>query len=178
MTAPTAEVALCTFLGEIGVSHDIHRHAPLFTVADSKAATAHLPGAHTKNLFLKDKKGALFLVTCMEDRQIRMKPLERALGAKRLSFGSPELLAEVLGVIPGAVTPFAAFNDRGSGRVTAVLDQQMMATSPQNFHPLHNAATIVVEPDGLLRFFAATGHEPRILDFDALEAASRPDTAE
>lgn len=175
MTTPEAEKPLLAFLDEIGVACTIHRHEPLFTVEDSKAATAHLPGAHTKNLFLKDKKGALFLVTCLEDRQIRMKHLEKAIGAKRVSFGSADLLAEVLGVIPGAVTPFAAFNDRAAHRVTVVLDQQMMAMDPQNFHPLHNEATIVVSPDGLRAFFAATGHDVIEVDFDAVEVASRED---
>ncbi len=176
MTASDAEKPLLDFLDELRVAYVIHRHAPLFTVEDSKAATAHLPGAHTKNLFLKDKKGALFLVTCLEDRVIRMKHLEQAIGAKRLSFGSADLLAEVLGVIPGAVTPFAAFNDRLAQRVAVILDATMMATDPQNFHPLHNEATIVVSPDGLRAFFAATGHQPREVDFDAIEAASKAET--
>ncbi len=171
-TPPAAETELLTFLEEIGVSHAIHRHVPLFTVEDSKAATAHLPGAHTKNLFLKQKKGGYFLVTCLEDRQIRIKHLEKAIGAKRLSFGSADDLMAVLGVIPGSVTPFAAFNDRAARAVRVVLDQQMMAMDIQNFHPLHNEATITVSNAGLSAFFAATGHDVEEVDFEALEAMS------
>jgi Ala-tRNA(Pro) deacylase len=176
MTVPDTEKMLLTYLDEVGVSYALHRHPPLFTVEDSKAETGHLPGAHTKNLFLKDKKGALFLVTCLEDRKIRMKHLETAIGSSRLSFGSADLLAEVLGVIPGAVTPFAAFNDRSDKRVTVILDAQMMAMAPLNFHPLHNEATIVVTSDGLRSFFAATSHTAREIDFDVIEVASEAES--
>lgn len=167
--APAAETELLRFLIEIGVDHKLHRHVPLFTVEDSKAATGHLPGAHTKNFFLKQKKGGFVLVTCLEDRQIKIKHLEKVIGAKRLSFGSADDLLEVLGVIPGSVTPFAAFNDREARSVRVVLDKQMMEMGVQNFHPLHNAATIAVSNAGLRAFFAATGHQPVEVDFDALE---------
>jgi len=170
---PASETALLTFLDEIGVEHELHRHVPLFTVEDSKAATAHLPGAHTKNFFLKQKKGGYVLVTCLEDRQIKIKHLEKAIGAKRLSFGSADDLQAVLGVIPGSVTPFAAFNDRAAPSVRVVLDKQMMQHAVQNFHPLHNAATIAVSNTGLRAFFAATGHQPLEVDFDALEAQAQ-----
>ena len=124
---------------------------------------------------IKEKKGGFVLVTCLEDRQIRIKHLEKAIGAKRLSFGSAELLGETLGVIPGAVTPFSLFNDREARQVRMIVDAQMMAMTPQNFHPLHNEATIAVTPDGLRAFFAATGHEAEEVDFDALEALSAAD---
>ena len=169
---PAAEIELLTYLDGIGVGYELHRHVPLWTVEDSKAATAHLPGAHTKNLFLKEKKGGFVLVTCLEDRAIRIKHLEKAIGAKRLSFGSAEVLGEVLGVIPGSVTPFSLFNDREAKQVRMIVDAQMMAMTPQNFHPLHNEATIAVTPDGLRAFFAATGHTAEEVDFDALEALS------
>jgi putative thioredoxin len=171
MTAPppAVETALLTFLNEIGVDHKLHRHVPLFTVEDSKAATAHLPGAHTKNFFLKQKKGGFVLVTCLEDRQIKIKHLEKMIEAKRLSFGSADDLLSVLGVIPGSVTPFAAFNDREAPSVRIILDKQMMEYAVQNFHPLHNAATITVSNAGLRTFFAATGHQPLEVSFDALE---------
>ncbi len=170
---PATEAALLAFLDQIGVAFQLHRHVPLFTVEDSKAATAHLPGAHTKNFFLKQKKGGYMLTTCLEDRQIKIKHLEKAIGAKRLSFGSADDLMAVLGVIPGSVTPFAAFNDREMPSVRVVLDMQMMEHEVQNFHPLHNEATIAVTNTGLSAFFAATGHTPEIVDFDALEEQAR-----
>ncbi len=167
---PASETALLAFLDDIGVAYQLHRHVPLFTVEDSKAATAHLPGAHTKNFFLKERKGGYVLTTCLEDRQIKIKHLEKSIGAKRLSFGSADDLMAVLGVIPGSVTPFAAFNDREAPSVRVVLDLQMMEHEVQNFHPLHNEATITVANTGLRAFFAATGHTPDVVDFDALEA--------
>ena len=175
---PSAETALLSFLDEIGVAYYLHRHIPLFTVEDSKAATGHLPGAHTKNLFLKEKKGGYVLTTCLEDRRIKIKHLEKAIGAKRLSFGSAEDLKAVLGVIPGSVTPFAAFNDRAAPSVRVVLDAQMMEEEVLNYHPLHNEATIAVSNAGLRAFFAATGHDPIEVDFDALEAQARAAEAE
>lgn len=170
--AMAAEAALLRFLDGIDVAYALHRHAPIFTVEESKAATGHLPGAHTKNLFLKEKKGGLVLVTCLEDRRVRIRDLEKAIGAKRLSFGSADLLREVLGVEPGSVTPFALFNDRAERRVRMVVDAEMTTIDPQNFHPLHNEATIAVSPAGLDRFFAATGHGAERLDFAPLEASA------
>lgn len=170
MTTPD-EARLCAFLDEIGVAHEVHHHEPVFTVEESKHVTSHLPGAHTKNMFLKEKKGGYWLVTCLQDRKIRIKHLEKAVGAKRLSFASAEDLETKLGVQPGSVTPFAAFNDEDC-EVRVVLDAQMMGMEPQNFHPLHNAATIVVRPDGLRAFFAAMGHQPTEIDFDELERLS------
>lgn len=174
--ANTAETALLAFLDDIGVSWTLERHIPLFTVEDSKAATGHMPGAHTKNLFLKQKKGGYVLVVCLEDRAIRIKHLEKAVGMKRLSFGSAEALNDVLGVIPGSVTPFGAFNDRDAHQVTVILDQQMLEMDPLNYHPLHNEATVTVDTRGLQKFFQATGHTPIIVDFDALEALSAKDS--
>lgn len=167
-----AEGALYAFLAANGIGWTRHTHPPLFTVADSQALRGELPGAHVKNMFLKDKRGALWLVTCLEHRQIRIRDLEREIGAGTCSFGRPELLAEVLGVLPGAVTPFAALNDR-AGRVQVVLDRQMLEAATINAHPLHNEATTAVATADLLRFFGLTGHAPRVVDFDALEAAAR-----
>ena len=131
---------------------------------------ARLPGAHTKNLFLRDKKGALFLVVAPEDAAIELKSLHRLLdGSGRFSFGSAELLRETLGVEPGSVTPFAAINDK-AGRVTVILDAAMMANEMLNFHPLANTGTTTISRDGLLKFLEATGHSPRIAPVSAQPA--------
>jgi Ala-tRNA(Pro) deacylase len=122
-----------------------------------------VPGGHTKNLFLRDKKGALYLVVALEDTTITLKSLHRLLGATgRFSFGSAELLRETLGVEPGSVTPFAAINDL-EGRVRVVLDAAMMAHATLHYHPLRNTMTTTIARDDLVRFLAATGHEPRIV---------------
>jgi len=169
-----AEARLTAFLSEIGVSARRFAHPPLFTVEDSRAFRESLPalkvGAHTKNLFLKDKKGALWLAVCLEHRAIRIPDLSKALGAKRFSFGSAELLELVLGVRPGAVSPFALINDIEAPRVKLALDAQMMEADLLNFHPLHNHATLAISNRDMMKFFAACGREPMMVDFDSLEA--------
>ena len=168
--APTDEAALLARLSDLGIAHHIHRHPPLMTVEDSKALRGDLPGAHIKNLFLKDKKGCLWLVVALEDRVIDLKTFDRVIGSARLSFGRAELLWEVLGVRPGAVTPLAVINDR-EGRVTMVLDEGIVRCGPVNAHPLHNEATIALSPEDLLRFLNASGCEPVIMDLGAATPA-------
>jgi Ala-tRNA(Pro) deacylase len=159
---PTTPDELFAFLDRLGIAHTSVYHAPLFTVEDARAARGHGAGAHTKNLFLRDKKGAAFLVVALEDAAIELRSLHRLLGASgRFSFGSAELMRELLGVEPGSVTPFAAINDRDL-RVTVVLDAGMMAHQVLNFHPLVNTATTTISRDGLIKFLEATGHRPLI----------------
>ena len=154
---------LFAFLDRLNVPHTTITHPPLFTVEQSRALRGQIPGGHTKNLFLKDKKDALFLVVAAEDAAIDLKGLHRLLGAAgRFSFGSADLLGAVLGVIPGAVTPFAAINDT-EGRVTVVLDAAMMTHDRLNYHPLDNTMTTTIARDDLVRFLVATGHQPRII---------------
>ena len=158
------EQALFDRLQDLGIQVQTHRHAPLLTVADSKALRGDLPGLHIKNLFLRDKKRQLWLVTALEDRPIDLKALRQQLGARgNLSFGSANLLHEALGVTPGAVTPFAVLNDRDH-RVTAVLDSALMAGPVVNAHPLHNQATTAIAPTDLLDFMASCGHSPLLMD--------------
>jgi Ala-tRNA(Pro) deacylase len=160
---PATPAELFAFLDRLGISHRTVTHAPLFTVEQSQALRGMIPGGHTKNLFLKDKKEALFLVVAAEDAVIDLKGLHRLLGASgRFSFGAADLLREVLGVEPGAVTPFGAINDM-SGRVTVVLDAAMMAHETLNYHPLDNSMTTSIGRDDLVKFLEATGHTPRIV---------------
>ena len=173
--APREEIArieapLFAFLTEIGVDAVVHRHPPLFTVSDSQAICGDLPGAHVKNMFLKDKKAGLWLVTCLEDRRIKIRDLEKSLGAPKMSFGKPDVMAAAIGVAPGAVTPLAALNDRATRAVSIAIDETILTADLINCHPLHNEATIALTPANLLRFFEATGHTPVRVDFDALEA--------
>lgn len=163
------EAELLAFLDRQGIGWTRHAHPPLRTVEESRALRGELPGVHVKNMFLKDRAGALVLVTCREDRRIRIGALEKRLGTKRLSFGSPELLGEALGVLPGAVTPLALVNDPGR-RVRFVLDPAVAEGDPVNVHPLHNEATLAIPQAGFRAFLAALGRVPELLDFDALEA--------
>ena len=150
-------------LREIGIEWTLHEHPPLRTVEESRRLRGSLPGGHCKNLFLKDKKGQYWLVVADEAREIDLKALQPRIGAARLSFGRPERLAEVLGVQPGAVTPFALINDP-EHRVRVVLDRTMLEHSTLNYHPLVNTATIAIATEDLHRFFAALGHEVQIID--------------
>jgi len=149
-------------LDALAIKYTTVKHPPLFTVEQSRALRGQIPGGHTKNLFLRDKKHALFLVVAEEEADIDLKGLHRLLGASgRFSFGSSDLLREVWGVEPGAVTPFGALNDT-AGRVTVVLDQAMLAHATLNFHPLVNTMTTSIARDDLIRFLESTGHSPRI----------------
>ena len=151
-------------LDRLGIAHPTLSHPPLFTVEQSQSLRGTIPGGHTKNLFLKDKKDALFLVTALEDAAIELKSLHRRLGATgRFSFGSSDLMMETLGVIPGAVTPFGAINDTAQ-RVTVVLDAELMAHAVINAHPLTNTMTTSIARDDLVKFLESTGHPPRIVE--------------
>src|ERR1700742_675201 len=159
---PATPAELFALLDRLGIAHTTVSHPALFTVEQSRSLRGQIAGGHTKNLFLKDKRGALFLVVAPEDAAIELKALHRLLGASgRFSFGAAELMREVLGVEPGSVTPFAALNDT-AGRVIVVLDAGMMAHATLNFHPLVNTMTTAIGRDDLVRFLAATGHPPRI----------------
>ncbi len=160
---PASQAELFARLDELGIAHRTHRHAPVFTVEESRRLRGALPGGHCKSLFFKDKKGALWLLVTLEDRALDLKRLHQRLGAARLSFGSPELLWEVLGVRPGAVTPFALINDARQ-RVNVVLDEAMLSHDPLNYHPLENDATTAISPAGLLAFIGACGHRPTVVD--------------
>jgi Ala-tRNA(Pro) deacylase len=153
---------LFAFLDRLCIAHATMKHPPLFTVEESRALRGQIPGGHTKNLFLKDKRGTLFLVTALENATIELKSLHRRLGASgRFSFGSAEQMRQTLGVEPGSVTPFGALNDT-EGLVTVVLDAAMMALPVLNFHPLVNTMTTTIGRDDLVRFLGATGHAARI----------------
>ncbi len=159
---PATRDELLEKLSALGIDVKTVEHPPLFTVEESQSLRGDIPGVHSKNLFLKCKKGALWLVVAREDAAINLKRLHATIGSGRLSFGKPDLLMEVLGVPPGSVTPFALINDREL-RVSVVLDADMMANDLLNFHPLVNNATTAISSDGLLKFIADCGHEPAIL---------------
>lgn len=151
-------------LDALGLAHRSVEHEPVFTVEQAKTHRGELPGHHIKNLFLRNKKEAMWLVVALEDRAIDLKRLGEVLDAGRLSFGSPDRLRRVLGVEPGSVTPFAVAND-SERRVTLVLDRALRDGGPVNAHPLINTMTTAIGFADLARFFEATGHAPQWLDF-------------
>jgi Ala-tRNA(Pro) deacylase len=167
---PASPEVLLKFLAELGIATETVEHPPLFTVEDSQKLRGEIPGGHSKNLFVKDKKNRLFLLVLGEEAIVDLKRVHEKIGAQgRVSFGSAELLEEVWGVRPGAVTPFGAINDP-AGRVTVVLDAGMMAHERLNFHPLVNTRTTGLASPDLAKFLRATGHEPLIVALT--EAAS------
>jgi len=158
-------------LDALGVAHATVTHPPLRTVEDSQSLRGELPGGHAKNLFLKNKKGALFLLVAEETAPVRLKEFGKSVGAGALSFAKPDLLMAALGVIPGAVTPFALIN-AAPGAVAVFFDQALLACDPLNFHPLDNTMTTTVSRDGLLAFLAGLGHNYRTTDFATPQASA------
>ena len=153
---------LIAYLEGLGIATTTVTHPPLYTVEDSKALRGDLPGGHCKNLFLRNRKGHMWLVVCPEDLVLDLKNLGDRIGAGRVSFGSPERLMAHLGVLPGAVTPFAVIND-ADRRVHVVLDESLMAESLLNFHPLVNDQTTAIAPADLMKFFDAVDHRPVVI---------------
>ncbi len=146
----------------LGIETKTLDHAPVFTVDEAKLVHDDMPGGHCKNLFCKDEKGVLWLIVALEDAVINLKAAPAKIGSKRLTFGKPDLLMEVLGVEPGSVTPFGLINDT-TVRTNVILDEAMMRQSPLNYHPLQNNATTAIAPADLLTFIDSCGHSPRIV---------------
>lgn len=148
---------LFAHLDRLGIAVTTHHHAAAFTVEQGNEVWGNIPGVHCKNLFLKDAKARLWLVVAPAERRIDLKRLPERIGSARLSFGSAELLGQVLGVEPGSVTPFALLND-GERRVSVVLDAWMMGQELLNYHPLRNTMTTTIRADDFRAFLASTGH--------------------
>lgn len=164
MTLPAkTKDELFAYLDELKINHGTKSHPPVFTVAESESLRDEIPGGHTKNLFVKDKKDRFFVITVEERASVDLKQVHKIIGASsRVSFGSPEKMLEYLGVVPGSVTVFGAINDTGN-QVTFVLDEDLMRHDIINGHPLTNDATTSIGRDDLVRFLKATGHEPLVL---------------
>jgi len=166
-TLSERQAALFAMFDRLDIPHQTHRHAPVFTVEEGAEIKARLPGVHTKNLFLKDKSGQVVLIPAAGDTQIPLNQIHKAIGTKRLSFGKPDLLMDVLGVTPGSVTVFALIYD-AERRCKLVLDERLFAGELVNFHPLSNDATTAIPSDRLEDFIRACGHTPERMDFSAL----------
>lgn len=165
--APKNADDLFRFLDALNISHQTKTHPPVFTVAESVSLRDEIPGGHTKNLFVKDKKDQFFLLTVEENASVDLKTVHTIIGAaSKVSFGKPEKLMEYLGVVPGSVTAFGAINDTGHN-VTFVLDKHLMEQDVINCHPLTNDATTSIGRDDLIRFMEATGHTPLVLKVTA-----------
>ena len=155
---------LFALFDRLGVAHRTLEHEAVFRVGEGDDIKAALPGGHTKNLFLKDARGQLWLISALQDAVIDLKALPAAIGSGRLSFGSAQALEDALGVTPGSVTAFALVNDPDH-HVRFVLDAGLAVADPVNFHPLVNTATTAISQAGFRRFLDALGVNPIVIDF-------------
>jgi len=163
-----AEARVYADLAALGIAYEVHEHAPVFTVEESNQYTRHIKGAHTKNLFLKDKNGAFLLVTVPDDARVDLKALPYAVGCGRVSFGKAEDMERLLGISPGSVTALAAINDV-EGLVMFVLDAGLARQEIVNCHPLRNSATLSLLPNDLVRALTHWHHAPLITAIPVLE---------
>jgi Ala-tRNA(Pro) deacylase len=159
---PATRTELMNLFDKLGISTSTVDHEPVFTVEEAQKVHGDIPGGHCKNLFCKDEKGVLWLIVALEDSRIDLKAAKDKIGSKRLTFGKPELLMEVLGIEPGSVTPFSLINDKAV-RTNVILDAYMMKQERLNFHPLKNDATTTINSIDLLTFIKACGHAPRVV---------------
>jgi len=163
-TPPLTPDQLLERLEAMEIPHTTYRHRPVFTVEESQKLKGDLPGAHTKNLFVRDKKGAMWLLVALYDREVDLLALAKSLGVSgRFSFGSADRLMRYLGVTAGSVTPFAVINDHG-GAVRVALDSGLRDYDLWNAHPLDNAMTTAVRAEHLLRFLEVLDHPPVWVD--------------
>jgi Ala-tRNA(Pro) deacylase len=168
---PATPADLYAFLDAHGVAQTTLEHPAVVRVDEGQEIKAALPGGHTKNLFLKDGKDQLWLICALGETQIDLKRLPPVIGSARLSFGSAELMQQVLGVTPGSVTLFALINDTGK-QVRLVLDAALLEPEPINFHPLTNTATTAISQSGLRTFLKALDIRPQVVDFERLTLVS------
>jgi len=147
---------------ELGIKVQTKSHEAAFTVEDARKLRGQIPGGHCKNLFLKDKKGVIWLIVCLEETVINLKTIPKVIGSARLSFGNPDLMMEKLGITPGSVTPFALISDTEND-VNVILEKSMMEHKLLNFHPLRNDQTTTIKSTDLLKFISSCGHHPQIL---------------
>ena len=155
------EAGLLADMDALAIPFTAHEHVAVFTVAESDTVNAAIPGAHTKNLFLKDTGGVFWLVTVPGEARVDLKALPAAIGCKRVSFGKADDMQRLLGIAPGSVTPLAAIN-AAPGSITVVLDAGLAAAERVNVHPLRNTGTIGLAGATILDLLRHWGHEPLI----------------
>ena len=155
------EERLLSDLSVLEIAHELFEHQAVFTVDESRSIKADIPGAHTKNLFLKDTAGDFWLVTVPAEDPVDLKALPDAIGCKRVSFGKPDDMERLIGIKPGSVTPLAMVN-AAPGSIRCVLDQVLADVDTVNVHPLRNTATVGLSGKDILRLIRHWGHDPLV----------------
>jgi Ala-tRNA(Pro) deacylase len=169
VTAHHTPEKLLEALDDLGLKTSTLRHEAVFRVGEGEGIKDQLPGAHTKNLFLKDDKGQLWLISAEQSTRINLKALPKTIGSGRLSFGSEDRLLAALGVTPGSVTALALINDP-EHKVAFLLDKTLADADIVNFHPLTNTATTSLSQADFRRFLASLGRPLHVIDFATVEA--------
>lgn len=164
----TAPEQLFSLFNQLDISYELYHHPAFFTVEEGLEFEKDIPGTHCRNLFLRDKKKKMFLITAANETPVDLKALRGVLNCGRLSFGSKDRLREFLGIEPGSVSPFCVINDENQD-VQIVLDKKAVSADIINVHPLDNTMTVGIAPNDLLKFFNNTGHAPLIVDFDKMQ---------
>ena len=151
------------FLDQHDIAYTVYHHPAVFTVEEGKKQKIHIPGAHTKNLFLRNKeKTRFFLYSLLAEKRADLKQLAKRLNTSRLSFARPEYLWQYLKLKPGSVSPFGLLNDL-EHRVEYLVDQELWNADLVGFHPNDNTATITLTRKDFHRFFEVLDLKPSVL---------------
>jgi len=156
------EERLFADMASLDIAYKVHEHPAVFTVEESRAIKTDIDCLHTKNLFLKDAKGAFFLLTVPAEARVDLKSVPAAIGSKRLSFGKPDDMERLIGLTPGSVTPLGMIN-AAPDRITLVLDAELAVQAPVGVHPLRNTATVTLAGTNILRLARHWGHTPHAM---------------
>ena len=156
---------LLNLLVKHNIKYDIFEHPPLNTVQESKKMRGDIDGAHTKNLFLKNKKNNFFLFSCLESTVIDLKKLNKILNLGNISFAKDDYLRSMLEVEPGAVTPFGLLNNL-QNNIKFFLDQKIIEYNKVSFHPLVNTSTVALQTQEFLYFMKTNNKLVNIFNFD------------
>lgn len=164
--AATVEQVLAA-LDSYGIEHETTMHEPLYTVEQSQKVAFDKPGAHTKNLFLRNKKGRMFLLVVEQDRIVDLKGLrdKLQLTGGQFAFASTERLSKFLGVVPGSVSPLAIINDH-SNSVQVFIEQSLVEQEWIYLHPCRNTHSTRIRCKDLLSLLTKWEHTATLLSFD------------
>lgn len=161
------EKSVYDVLEKLNIAFKRYEHVPVFTVEEIRNLEITIPGGHTKNLFLRNRKGDKhFLVIVSEDKDVELKSLSKIINSTPLSFGSPERLKKYLKVYPGAVGAFGLINDTDN-HVQVVFDSDLLDKGTINFHPNVNTATVNLSVQDFRRYLEAINNPYSIIKFSS-----------